>query len=492
MKRTVFISIFTLLMLVDCLSLSGAEESIISMSRQDVLSTASLNNLDIKLAELDAEYRRLDYEISKSVFDTLFEGAVNYNDDQLERTTVILGTRDLTANYDVGLSKKLPTGTKLELDFTNQRDYSNSAFATVNSAHTSALGVSIRQPVGKNFFGLADRGNIRIVRLNVYQSDLDSLSRIEGSLAQTEMDYWQVVFYSSVVELKIRLLDQAQQLYELYKDRFERGIAEEVDLYAHEANVNIRKIELAEARTDLLDAVNRLKLDLDLNGLYHIVPEDELELEPEKTLYLKELKEAISYRRDYEAAQKNIEAMDVNVVIKKNSLWPEIDLVASYTRNGIDTDGADAIEDIIDENNREYYLGIDVSMPLENTAARAEYKQAKIGKRRALIYLKKLELSIATEINERVRKLNSSADKIKKWQEIVKLQRAKLAEQEEMIRYGRSSSDLLIRYQDDVAAAELNLANAYLQYHLSSVRLLQAKNTLLNELMSEDILKISN
>jgi len=211
-----------------------------------------------------------------------------------------------------------------------------------------------------------------------------------------------------------------------------------------------------------------------------------------KADYIEHLKDAVAKRRDYRAALKNVEAQNINVVIKKNNLWPEIDLVATYERNGIDSDGQQSLKDIADEDNSEYYLGVDVSMFLENREARTEKKQALLMQKKALISLKKLELKIASELDRRVRAVNIDAEKIRRWEEIVRLQTEKLTAEEEMVKYGRSSSDILIRYQNDLLNAQMSLAASYLEYRISRIELELAKNNILINLDAEDLIKITN
>jgi outer membrane protein TolC len=287
------------------------------------------------------------------------------------------------------------------------------------------------------------------------------------------------------------MLNRAQHLYEIYQDRFDRGIAEEPDLYASEANVGISKITCEVAENRILNASNLLKVYLNVDTQESLKPIDALEAPYADADYIEHLKDAIAKRRDYRAALKNVEAQNVNLVIKKNNLWPEIDLVATYERNGIDREGKKSLENVADEDNSKYYLGVDVSMPLENRSARAQKKQAELLKKKALINLKKLELEIASELDERVRQVNLDAERIRKWEKIVKLQSQKLDSEEEMVKYGRSSSDILVRYQNDLLDAQMSLVGAYLDYRLSRIKLELAKNSILINLEAEDLIKIT-
>ena len=250
MKITKAFFILTVLYLASsvlCACRLEAKEPAISLGRDEVMRLAVENNLDIKLARIDAEYIYTDVDDAKSVFDAIISAGADYEDNSLKAASSFLGGESHTANYNFGVSKKFGSGTSVGLDFTNKRSSVNSAFVTLNPSHESAIALTVSQPVGKNFFGLADRGDVEAAKLNVEQADLLSLNKIEQALAQAEIEYWSIVFSCRVVELKKRMLDKAEFLYEVYSDRFSRGISEKPDLFASNANVNIRKIDHRQA-----------------------------------------------------------------------------------------------------------------------------------------------------------------------------------------------------------------------------------------------------
>ncbi|MCK4518996.1 MAG: TolC family protein [Candidatus Omnitrophica bacterium] len=469
-----------------------AEEAAISLDRDEVMRLAVESNLDIKLARIDAEYVYTDLDDAKSVFDAIISAGADYEDNSLKTTSSFLGSNSHTANYNFGVSKKLGSGATVGLDFTNKRSAADSAFVTLNPSHESAVELSVKQPIGKNLFGLADRGDVEVAMLNAEQADLLCLDKIEQALAQAEVEYWNIVFNCRVVELKKRMLDKAEFLYEVYSDRFSRGTAEKSDLFANKANVNIRRIDLREAENDVLNASNLLKLSLNINSASSLMPRDTIEVLPQKTELIPNMKQAINSRRDYLAVVKEVEAQKIEVTVKKNNLWPEIDLVASLKRNGIDGGGREAIRDVFDENNSDYYFGVNISLPLENRKAESQYKKAQLLKKKALISLKKLELAIVGELDNKVRGVNLDAEKIEKWSKVVKLEQAKLDEEQKRVMYGRSSSDMLIRFQNDLLSAQLNLARAYFEYRLSKVELGLAKNTILANLSHQGIIAVND
>ena len=459
-----------------------AKKETISLNLDEAVKIAIENNLDIKLAKINSDIKRADLTLTNSIFDTILSLDVNYEEDKLKKVSSFSGTESLITNYNFGVSKKFKTGTKIGVDFTNKREHTDSTYVTINPAHTSTVKVTATQSLGENFFGLIDRSKVKVAMLNIEKTDLDTLDRIEQALADVQINYWKAAYAHKVVNLKRDMLEKAKNLYNIYKDRYERGMAEKSDLYASEANVKQRQISIKEAEDKLSTALNilTLSLNIEFNKDANIKLEDSLNTKPHRDEFIKNLKQAIHSRRDYQKAHKELKAQNIEVVRYKNKLWPQIDLVASYAKNGLNLDKQKAIDDIFDEDNPEYYVGINVNFPFENREDEANYSKALLEKEKGIIELKKLEASIVRHLYDKVKKVNLNYEKVNKWKNIVKLQKMKLKEEEKRIQFGRSDSDTLVRFQEDLLEAEIALAKSLLDYRISRVELERAKNQLLD------------
>ena len=157
------------------------------ISLQDVTRYALANSLDIQIAKLDAYISRTELARSYSLFDTFLNASINYANDETKQSSSFSGTKSNVRTYSLGLEKKLPTGTKLSFDAQEQRTWSDSAFVTDNPLTESSVGVSLAQSLGKNFFGLADRADIKITKLDIENAEFTSLGEIELTLAQIQI-----------------------------------------------------------------------------------------------------------------------------------------------------------------------------------------------------------------------------------------------------------------------------------------------------------------
>ncbi len=483
-KFVLIIIVISILQLSLTGQLGANDKEQVELSLIKVSELALENNLDIQLTKFDAYIKRNDLYDAISVFDTILSASIAYEDDQRQTASTLAGTKSKTTDYAFDLEKKLPTGTTLGLGFDHARNWSNSPFVSTNPYHDSQVTLSITQNIGKNFFGLIDRTDIKITKLDIENSDYSSIDKIEEYLAGVQKAYWKVILNREKVRIREEMLDRAESLYKIYQQKTKIGLAENPDLYAAEANMNIRKNQLLGSQNDLRMAENDLLLKLNMKDREKVemVIGEELGVEGiQEQDFVESLKMAIDNRRDYQSAFNEVESKRLNVVRKKNSTWPEIDLEASIARNGVAKYYKDAMNDIVGENNPKYYYGIKFKYPLENSSAKGKYESAKLEQAKSLILLKKQEREIVVEINDSVGTVNTTLEKVRNNYTVVSLQQRKLEEEEKRFKLGRSNSDTLIRYHDDLLAAKISLIDSLHQFNSDFIDLRLDENSLLDE-----------
>ena len=116
----------------------------------------------------------------------------------------------------------------------------------------------------------------------------------------------------------------------------------------------------------------------------------------------------------------------------------------------------------------------------KSTKEKVQLEQTK-----ALVELKKTEHKIVIGIINSVEAINNKTEKIKLNQQIAGLQKAKLDFEEKRFASGRSDTDTLIRYQEDLLTAQLVLAQSLFEYKKAIIDLKLAENVLLSEFWKE-------
>ena len=469
-------------------TLKGCEKPTQKISIEDVTRMALENSLDIQIAKYDAYIKRTALLRTKSIFDTFINASTNYRHDEKKPASIILGTKIMENTYSLGVDKKLPIGTDLSLNFQHKRTDTDSQFGSLNPSHEAIAGISLKQPIGKNFFGLIDRSTIKITKLDIENAEYTSLQDIETALHNAQAAYWNFVLKNEQLAIKKDMLAEAQKLYEIYLKKHEIGLAEKADLLATEANVTIRESDVLIAYLEKNTAKNDLLFLLNENDLsIQLEPIDSLDTSPFEVDLKNSLSSAIANRRDYKKINNLLKSNNINITVKKNALWPEIDLTATLQRNGLDSRFEKSWDDIIHENNPELILGVTVTTSFENSIARADYKESKLQKQQLIFGLKKTERAILRELNNKVKEVNTLKNQVELFISLVQLQTNKLKEEEKRLKYGRSSSDIIIRYEEDLLNAQLSLASSFSRYRVSLIDLDLAKNTLLDKYWKEEL-----
>ena len=478
-KRLYLITVFLIASLLLAEGASGRETQELSLS--DCLNIGLVNNLDVKIAKVEAMIKGQDVLLSESIFDTLLAGKVSYADDQRQTSSSLYGTQTVTNEYELGLGKKLPTGTELAVDYSDTRLSTDRRFMELNPFHESGLSFSFKQPVLKNFFGCIDRGTVRISKIDVDIADIKAKDRIENAIADIEKAYWRLVFEYQSVALNEELLGQAEKLYRVFEKNFKTGLVESTELYETEANMRIRRTDLAITKNDLITASNNLKLLLNEEGNFLIVPQDRLDTLAGKADLIESLKQALTANRSYRMKKKELEAKNVKLKMKKNSLWPEVDVLGTLAMNGVDAKFSKASKRLTTDKFPMYYGGIEVSFPLENSLARSEYKKASLEKEKSILEIIQVEKDISTDVDEKVRAVNLSYENAKRWAKIRDIQYTKFYEEGKKLKYGRSNTKRVVDYQNDFTRAALRSYYAVLWYYYSLIDLENTKDTLLEK-----------
>ncbi|MFH2137713.1 MAG: TolC family protein [Candidatus Omnitrophota bacterium] len=478
----IIISILCFVGASDAVAGEGNPQKRIALSIAQVSKLALENNIDIQIAKYDAYINRTAVSEVNSIFDTVLKASAVHSDDQRKSGSTFSGTKNTANDYSLGIEKKIISGTTLGVDFEDSRSWTNSAFTSVNPAHDASVRFSISQPLGRNFLGLVDRGNVKVTKLEVANSDSYALDRIEQSLASVQSAYWQLMLKYAELEIEKDMLKKAQELYAIFKEQSKLGLVEDAELFASGANVEERRASVTAAQNNVLLANNALLLLLqEEDSEIVILPEEVFSVPPEPLALDQSLRIAIAQRRDYQQANNDIEVKKINLDMKKNNLWPQIDLEASFLHNGLEVSQEDAWGNTTEEDNPQLYAGITVRVPLENSSARGAQKKAQIEKAKALLQLKKVEHKIVIEVNDATNTLNNAAEQIGFKERIVVLQSKKLVFEEKRFSSGRSNSDTLIRYQEDLLRAKIGLAGARCAYKLALIDLKLAQNSLLDE-----------
>jgi len=452
------------------------------LTLDDVTRLALARNLDMTIARLENAAERYETGIAQSVYDTRFEMRGDYVHNRQQRASVVLGDRELEGEIGVALTKKLPIGTAVTLEGATQRISTNSAFTSQPRYYESYGEVAVTHPFLKNSFGYLDRKRIKQIKLDVTKFDYATADRIEGSLSEVRRHYWDLKFtYENLISRR-KALRKAQDFLKITRDKLEIGLTEKPDVYAAEANVRKRVLEVLEARNGFLSSSFGLKVLLNLPEIERIVPVQEPKFAVWHMDFERELAVSYEKRRDLKQMQLSLETQEIERKIRKNELLPQLDFEGRYTSFGLDRELASSEGEVFGFHHLQYFGGLTLTMPLELRAERGRYQQAKLGLQIFQKQIDRLKLRVAHETDDSIRQLQLAIESVRQTREIEQLQRKKLDEEEKNFNRGRSDSKTIIDFQEDVIRAETDAIRALVDYEKAVENYLRTTNQLLDRI----------
>ncbi|MBI2341174.1 MAG: TolC family protein, partial [Deltaproteobacteria bacterium] len=407
--------------------------------------------------------------------------------DKSKRSSTFFGTRQDTTNWNIGLSKGFQSGTRTSIDWSNQR-IRLFGVPTINGAnifpteptYESTVSFSVTQPLLKNFAGKVDRASVDSAKHALEGADRLTKHKMNTIAYRALLAYWQLaIAYNNVAAWKLAVLD-AQKFYDISLERKNLGTAEETDVLAAEANLINRKNGLSEAEIIESGLENELKIILGYDSADTLRPADkDLKFIHSDLPHPDDfIAAALAKRGDYLAQKAEVEKSEIVLVSAKNKRWPELDLTGTFALNELKTSSyTNTLGDI---DSPSWTVGMQLSYPLENRTARAEKKKSQHEKAKAVIQLKNLENEITNTCTELISRLKKNIEVVNNSKEAESLQRKKLSLEADNYKLGRSSSEVIIRYQDDRLFSRQAEFKAWGEYFTTVLDVEFAQNSILD------------
>ena len=163
----------------------------------------------------------------------------------------------------------------------------------------------------------------------------------------------------------------------------------------------------------------------------------------------------------------------------RNQLYPQLDLVASYSRMGTGRAFGDAWDEIEGGEKWGYSIGGVLTIPLGNRAARESYATRKLIQGQSLLRLKKLEQDIIIQIRNSVQQAQIAFARVDATRQARVAAEAALEAEQKRFENGQSTSFILLQVQNALTQARVGELSALAGYNIALAQLaLQEGSTL--------------
>ncbi|MFO0975589.1 MAG: TolC family protein [Planctomycetaceae bacterium] len=427
----------------------------IAMQNSEVLRDlggVSLRNPDTIATRFNSGLRETDprysMEAALSAFDAQLAASAFFNNkDQTFNNPFFSGgtntfRQDLN-DYNVELSKRTVTGSRLALRGYSNYDTNNAPSNTFRSAWDSYVEGEIRQPLlqggGMEFNRIAGPGatpgvynGLLIARVNNDITQTDFEMSVRDYVSNVVNAYWDLYFAWRDLDARSHAMKRALEAWNQLKARADSDIE-------NDARVALAREQYYRFKADVDDALTgrvvqgtqnrngstggtprgtsgvqvcerrlRLLIGMPINDDHMLRPKED-PTEAEVLFHWDSImQEALVRRPELRRQQLNIHKRQMEVLAAKNFLNPRLDTVGRYRFRGFgddlirDDDHSSSIGDLTTGDLQEWYLGVEYTVPLGYRKGYLAVSNAEMMLARERVILREQEREVVHDLSNAI------------------------------------------------------------------------------------------
>jgi len=431
-----------------------AEEIRQPITINEAVQTALANNLNLRLQQEEVARTKGAALSEEGTFDpTLAAEAMNQEQDT---TPVALGSSEQETNteWNARLSKRLNTGTELDLSWQNRRLDTDSLFYPISPIYNSGLNFGVRQPLLQGLGTEVQTAGLEAARRQAEAAAFQVDSRAADLAAEVKNAYWELVFAWQDIEVRKLALTLAEKLRDETKEMIEVGRLAAVEIYEPESEVALRERQLIGGEWAIGLAEDELKLLLNTEDWNSTLdPKDRPRMVVSNADFDRVLTNALANRADIKAADLQVEAARLRVAAAKNRVLPSLDLEGGVGIGGTSDSYRNSLDNISSDPDTIWQVGIVFSTPLGNRAAKGNYQQARAGLAKSRTEAEFLRQQVHRGTREVVRDVELAIKGVEAAEKTSLATLKRLEAEQEKFAVGRSTANNVLEAQKAYAEA---------------------------------------
>ncbi len=462
------------------------------ISIDDAVRLALEQNLSLQVQRLDPQIQGLNIDLIKTAWTPVVSGTVTDGRATNPVSSYFAGATGALVSdrfsAAVQADQLLPWGANYNVTWNNSRNKSNSVYDSPNPALGSTLGGSYTQPLLRNFKIDSTRQALLVSKKNQEMTDVQLRQTVITTVRQVKNAYWDLAYALENLKVQQQSLDLARESLRNNKSRVGIGTMAPIDIIEAEAEVarNDESVIIAEAQiTRAEDALRALIFDPKNPDFWAMTFDltDPPVFRAQDVDLDAAVKRALENRTDLVNMRKSLEASDINIRYFKNQILPDLNVRAGYGLTGqggtnytfsdtfppvpisiVDNGWGSVYSQMLGNDFHNWSLAVTVGYPVGRSGAEAALARAKISYAQEQLQLRTLELTVATQVREVARTLNTNRKRVDATRASRDLAQRRLDAEQKKFQAGLSTNFLVIQAQRDLASARNAELQAILDY----------------------------
>ncbi len=322
-----------------------------------------------------------------AAFDTSFAAGMYWNRINPPPNAIVEPGLANPGRYDAGgltagFTKSWLTGAQTRIAYNPPTGYlyfpnGSSSFNPTQSANVE---LSVRQPLLRGAGAEYNRAPITIAQIRTNQSAWDFKQATMDFVRSVEQAYWEL----NAAQIALRGVEEQLPLIEEVVRIEEASLTAKRAIPADVAKARVQMHAFRKRRLGMLATIaekeNQLRrlLGIDPNQGGRIVPVTEPCRAPFVINAQATLARAVDHRPDLLRQRLGVRIRELELVMARNSLLPQLDAQALYRMNGVSDQLGDALSMMAANQYGDWQFGATFSMPLGRNAGQANVRAAEL------------------------------------------------------------------------------------------------------------------
>jgi outer membrane protein TolC len=395
---------------------STTAPSVTPLTLEECVHRALEHGFDIEIQRYNPAYAKDAVDVQRGSFSP----TVSLNGSQSHSNTgPVGGSPGIKADArDARLSatELLKTGTTVAVSTDLSRSASNPSplLSFYNPVYNSDLTVTVTQPLLRGAGTTVTTAALDRARIGLTRAGFDFQAQVLNIVQQTEAAYYNLVGAREQLLVFRVSLDLANRLLEEAQAKKTVGTATAIDVLQAQvgvANARSNVITAEKSVKDTADAllalIGRFELDTPLgNAKFEDFTGQLPVIESSYQL-------ALHHQPDYISAKMQLDQMELDRVVAKNSLKPTVNLDGILGFNGPRGTASDAFSATADRDNNSWEVDLTVSYPWGRVSDKARYRQSLGVLNQQRLTIRQLEQNILVQVRSAVRAVETNSEKVK-------------------------------------------------------------------------------
>jgi HAE1 family hydrophobic/amphiphilic exporter-1 len=401
----------------------------------EAIELALKNNNDIDASRNDVRIAEFNLKGARGVYDPLIDSETYYESLTTPTASLIGGAVNGAVTLkrlfsSSGVSGFSPwMGGTYTARFDSSRTNTSNTNAFLNPQYPTVLNFTYTQPLLRNFGIDNNRRQIEIAKRNLGMSDAQFRQRAIDVIALVEQAYWNLAFALRNLAVQIDAVKQARTQLESNQRQVEKGVIAPIDIVAATAQITNYEQLVYAAQEEVTRSENSLKTlmlaDRTAPQWFRpLTPVSPITLEPPKIGLSIATTEAMKNRPEIAQLESSAAINKIEQDYFRNQTKPQIDLVGSYTSQGlagsVTPNGTgrvpenliggygSSIGNLIAQDYPSYRFGVTIQLPWGNNVAKANYGRSLVQEDRIANQRAQTEQVIEAEVRNALQALRSA------------------------------------------------------------------------------------